>query len=106
MTFFSSLFGKNDHKQSNVQVLSSIEFLVAVIDKAVQLVDVRTQREYDSEHIKGAMNIDWFQPFKFKMAIKNFDKQQPIYIYCRTGNRSQKAAKKLAEMGFTQIYDL
>ena len=72
----------------------------------VQLVDVRTPREYDSEHIKGVLNIDWFQPFKFKRAVEKLDKNRPVYIYCRTGNRSQKAARKLADFGFTQIYDL
>ena len=106
MTFFNSLFGKNVYKQSNVQVLSSTEFLVAVIDKAVQLVDVRTQREYDKEHIKGAINIDWFQPSQFKKALLKLDKEQPIYLYCRTGNRSQKATRKLIELGFIQVYDL
>lgn len=106
MTFFSSFFSKNKHNQGTIQVLTSTEFLVAVLDKGVQLIDVRTPREYDNEHIKGAANIDWFQPFQFKKAIRKLDKEKPVYVYCRTGNRSLKAARKFAELGFTQVYDL
>jgi rhodanese-related sulfurtransferase len=106
MSFLNSFFRKKQSQSFPISILPCAEFLEAVIDKEVQLIDVRTPREYDSEHIKGAVNIDWFQPFKFKSVIEKFDKDKPVYIYCRTGNRSQKAARKLSNLGFLQIYDL
>ncbi|MGB3150561.1 MAG: rhodanese-like domain-containing protein [Maribacter sp.] len=106
MTFFDFLFGKNESSPNNIQLLQSNEFLIAVLDKQVQLIDVRTPKEYNSEHIKGALNVDWFQPFKFKKSIRKLNKEEAVYMYCRSGNRSQKAAKELAKIGFEKIYDL
>jgi rhodanese-related sulfurtransferase len=40
------------------------------------------------------------------MAFDKLDKTQPVYIYCRSGNRSAKSAIRLQEMGFEKIYDL
>ena len=34
------------------------------------------------------------------------DKDKPVYLYCRSGARSQKAARKLIDMGFEKVYDL
>lgn len=38
--------------------------------------------------------------------MEKLDKEKPVYIYCRSGGRSGKAAKQLADEGFTEIYDL
>jgi rhodanese-related sulfurtransferase len=42
----------------------------------------------------------------FESEIQKLDKTQPVYVYCRSGARSQKAAEKMVEMGFTQVIDL
>lgn len=34
------------------------------------------------------------------------DKEQTIYVYCRSGNRSKQAAKKLAELGYTNVVEI
>ena len=34
------------------------------------------------------------------------NKDEPVYIFCRSGNRSQKARQIMLEHGFTQVYDL
>jgi rhodanese-related sulfurtransferase len=39
-------------------------------------------------------------------AFKKLNPSKPVYLYCRSGNRSGKAANLLAKMGFTEIYDL
>ena len=68
------------------------------------IVDVRTQEEYDSGHIPGAIcipneSIGCDSP----EALPDYD--QIILIYCRSGNRSKQAAEKLAAMGYTNIYE-
>ncbi|MBR1586352.1 MAG: hypothetical protein IJ662_12495, partial [Clostridia bacterium] len=66
------------------------------------IVDVRRQDEYDAGHITGAIlipneSIGCDSP----EALPDYD--QIILIYCRSGNRSKQAARKLASMGYTNI---
>ena len=68
------------------------------------IVDVRTQEEYDSGHIPGAIcipneSIGTEQPEELP------DLDQIILIYCRSGNRSKQAAQKLFDMGYTNVYE-
>ena len=71
----------------------------------IQLIDIRTPGEYTGGYIEGAININFFDSdFNDQMAKLNKDKE--LYIYCRSGNRSGKAAKRLKDQGFTKIYDL
>ena len=68
------------------------------------IVDVRRQDEYDSGHISGAIlipneSIGTAQPDQLK------DLNQVILVYCRTGNRSKQAAQKLADMGYTNVFE-
>lgn len=70
-----------------------------------QLVDVRTPEEYGASHLKDAQNICVTED-DFKDKVKSLDRNKPVYVYCKKGGRSAKAATILAEMGFTEIYDL
>ena len=68
------------------------------------IVDVRRQDEYDSGHIPSAIlipneSIETEQPDKLP------DKDQIILVYCRSGRRSKEAAQKLADMGYTSVYE-
>ena len=87
-------------------ILDVADYKELVLDKNVQLVDVRTPKEYQEGSIEDAINIDYFDQDKFKTAFEKLDKNKPLYIYCRSGNRSQKSAKLLVDLGFTEIYDL
>lgn len=70
-----------------------------------QIFDVRTPMEFSSEHLNNAVNINW-NGDDFAVKASEYDKSKPVFIYCKTGGRSGQAAKKLHEMGFTQVYDL
>ena len=74
--------------------------------KNILLIDVRTSEEYKEGHIEGAINIDFYQENVFNSFFKKIDNTKPVYIYCRSGNRSRKTSNKLIEMGFVKIYDL
>lgn len=68
------------------------------------IVDVRRQDEYDSGHIPGAIlipneDIDRTPPAALP------DQGQIILIYCRSGRRSKEAAQKLADMGYTNVFE-
>lgn len=106
MTLFSTLFGSRAKETHNITILTAQEFKSAISKNDVQLVDVRTAREYKSGHISKAVNIDIFQQSSFRVTAEKLDKTKPVYLYCRSGNRSQKAARVLLDMEFKQIYDL
>ena len=69
------------------------------------LLDVRTDAEFASGHLKGATQIDFYRE-DFEEAIAALDKEQPVFVYCRSGNRSGKAAKQMKAMGFKEVYNL
>ncbi|WP_299782351.1 rhodanese-like domain-containing protein [uncultured Formosa sp.] len=105
MSFLTSLFGINSQKNEAITVLNAADFKTAITNKKVQLVDVRTPNEFKTGHIKGAKNIDSFSS-NFKTELEKLDKSKAVYVYCRSGARSRQSAKKLATLGFTEIYDL
>ncbi|MEG9328430.1 rhodanese-like domain-containing protein [Salinimicrobium catena] len=90
---------------AEISVIEVKEYDQKIKKKEVQLVDVRTPEEFKEGHIKGAKNIDFFSE-DFIEQFQGMDKNEPIYIYCRSGNRSAKASKKLSEAGFKKIIDL
>ena len=69
------------------------------------ILDVRTKEEYQEKHIPGAVNLP-------NETISTADipelpvKEQLILVYCRSGNRSKQAAKKLAALGYTNIIEI
>ena len=63
-------------------------------------------QEFNSGHLKGSVNIDFYDEKLFDKFFKKVEKSEPIYIYCRSGNRSQKSSEKLKKLGFVKIYDL
>ncbi len=89
-----------------VQQLSASEFKAAITGNDVQLIDVRTATEFDQGSITNAINIDYFQEAEFATAFDQLDKERPVYIFCRSGNRSAKAAVRLQELGFTDVIEL
>jgi thioredoxin len=70
-----------------------------------QIIDVRTPQEFASGHLDNAINIDWLGD-NFVTNAEKLDKTKPVFVYCKTSNRSPQAAKKLEELGFTTIYNM
>jgi phage shock protein E len=68
------------------------------------LVDVRTPEEYAQGHLAGAQLVD-FQAADFRERIAELPRDEPYFLYCRTGNRSAQAAAVMAELGFTDVVD-
>ncbi len=106
MSFLSALFGAKKESSDKIAILDRDAYAEAVTGKKVQLVDVRTANEFRGGHIKNAINIDFFNAGNFAKAFEKMDRSKPVYLYCRSGARSQKAARRLVDMGFSQVYDL
>lgn len=68
-----------------------------------QILDVREEAEYAFGHIPGAKSIPMGD---LEARIAELDKDQEIYVICRTGTRSDMAAQLLAHKGFTKVYNV
>ena len=77
------------------------------LDKGEQLiiVDVRTKEEYDDGHIPKSLLIP-YDEIEVKAASLLPDKNAAIIVYCRTGRRSEIAAKSLLKLGYTNVADI
>jgi rhodanese-related sulfurtransferase len=70
---------------------------------AHQLIDVRTPEEYATGHIAGSINIPVQE---IGSRLNEISQDEPVVLYCRSGNRSNQAAQILDGAGFTGVYDL
>ncbi len=68
------------------------------------LLDVRTLEEYRTAHIPGAICIP-NETIGADAPAELPDKAQMILVYCRSGNRSKRAAAKLAKLGYTNVLE-
>lgn len=72
-------------------------------NEEITLLDVREVSEYEGGHIEGAVNA----PLSSLDANQlSYPKDEPIYVICRSGNRSAQAASQLQDAGYTEIYDV
>ena len=105
IVFASFLTGCKDDSDDQIILVTPEEMFSLMELEDVQLVDVRTAKDRVDGFIKNSQNIDFNSP-TFDQDIEKLDKTKPVILYCRTGSRSRKCAKKLKEAGFVQIYDL
>jgi rhodanese-related sulfurtransferase len=95
-TFFTNGYEKLDQATAYAELQS---------DQSIQLVDVREPSEFNAGYIEGAQLIPLGTiETDFEVAIP--DKDAKIFVYCRSGNRSAQAAKKLVDLGYTNVFDI
>ncbi len=92
-------------KADGQETLGSKDFKAKTELPDVQLVDIRTQQEFNLGYIQGAENIDFYSS-DFVQTISKLDKQKPLALYCKSGGRTKDALKMLAKEGFKNIYAL
>lgn len=103
------LFLASCHSQSpdnlGYQDLDVAAFKAKMSEPGIVLLDVRTPEETAQGMIEGASEID-YKAEGFEAKIDQLDKEKTYLIYCRSGNRSGKACKLMAEKGFKKLYNL
>lgn len=96
---------QNGEKNSGYRQVSMEEGLnLMKEDSNYILLDVRRIDEFEEGHIPGAINIP-NETIGTEAPRELPDKKQTIYVYCRSGNRSKQASKKLAGLGYTDIIE-
>ncbi len=96
---------QQETSQARIIDVSVEQFRELVNKRDDILLDVRTPNETARGHIEGASFIDFYDP-GFEQKINLMQKDKPIYIYCRSGARSSKAAEIMIKNGFGVIYNL
>jgi len=91
--------------QTKVEVNSKQVNSMLQKDKKWIVLDVRSAEEFNSGHIKGALNIDIRQPDAFS-KIDKLNKNAKYIVHCRTNHRSGMAVEHMMQSGFKNIYQM
>ena len=75
----------------------------SLVESGALIVDVREQDEFELSHIKGAVNVPLSE---IRQRIAELPKDQPIYLHCRSGQRSYNAVLALQNLGFKDVYNV
>ncbi len=99
LMFSMRLFGKAQADSVDVEKFDKLR------SEGYTIIDVRTQEEYGEGHIEGAVLINIYAP-DFKEKISALDKNGKYLVYCRSGNRSNRAAIYMNETGIKEALNL
>jgi rhodanese-related sulfurtransferase len=86
-----------DFKQVNVDKIREL------VENNSYILDVRERGEYARGHIKGAINIPLSE---LRERVGEIPKDVPVYVHCRTGQRSYNATLALQNLGYTDVYNI
>jgi rhodanese-related sulfurtransferase len=70
------------------------------------IIDVRTEDEFESGKIPGALNIDIYKGQGFIYRVEELDKSKNFYVYCAAGVRSANACGVMQQLGFENVFNL
>ena len=98
--FFFSIFSYSQPYSINFN-----EYLELSKKNKFQLIDVRTNDEFNINRLTKAINIDFYDSV-FLRRFEKFNKEDNILLYCRSGRRSLLGAEILVKNGYKNIYDL
>lgn len=97
--------GTESGSEQICQRIDKKQFKEGIAKGNVQILDVRTPEEMSDGKIEGSININFYDS-DFRDQVAKLDRNIPVYVYCRSGGRSQKAMEVLKELGFSVVYEL
>lgn len=92
-------------QSQKVSQLHSSELQGIIENERVTLIDVRTRSEFANGHIEDAGQLNYYA-LDFRKKLLLLPKDKPVYLYCNTGYRSQRAAEILVKNGYENVYNL
>lgn len=95
---------ENDDSGNYTQIDQETAKLMMELDDGHVIVDVRREDEYAKGHIPGAILIP-NESIGTEQPAELPDLDQIILVYCRSGRRSKEASQKLADIGYTNVYE-
>lgn len=100
---FGSISGCKAQNGNKFSSLSVDNFENAISDTSVIRLDVRTSDEFSEGHLPNAINIDYLKPDFDSLVSVKLPKEKIIAVYCRSGNRSKKAASLLSNKDYKVV---
>jgi rhodanese-related sulfurtransferase len=106
VVFLTSCSSTAQESRSIAKDVDVIEFKQIIEQKdSLQILDVRTPKEWSSGIIENADTINWNdKDFDKKVVSRN--RKLPVVVYCAVGGRSGRAMKKMHKLGFLEVYNL
>lgn len=101
----AAIYSCADSKAGEIEQITIDQMNEALKSDSIQLIDVRTTDEYIESHLENSHNI-CVTDDDFESKAASLDRDKPVYVYCKKGGRSAKAAQILRDMGFKKIYDM
>ncbi|HEU4497385.1 MAG TPA: rhodanese-like domain-containing protein [Flavobacterium sp.] len=92
-------------QSDGTRLVSPDVFQTQIASKKVQLIDVRTPKEFRQGHLEGARNIHLYEQ-DFASQIGKLNKKETVYVYCKAGGRSAEAVEIMKNSGFENIVEL
>ena len=93
---------KKEIQDNTIRKVDAKTFKTETEGKKIQLVDVRTPKEYKQGHIENSDNVNVMDN-DFMIKMSKYNKDQAVYVYCRSGGRSMRAASKLKSAGYNVV---
>lgn len=75
-----------------------------LVEEGALLIDVRSASEFETGHIKGALNIPHDQVDELAAAIGD-DRNRPVVMYCGSGRRVGFAIQSLEALGYENLFN-
>lgn len=83
-----------------LRLLIFMFMIFPIIGESMVIIDVRTLDEWQNGHLAEAQHIEWQDILSITEKVS---KEEEIFLYCRSGNRSGKAAQILIDAGYTSV---
>ena len=101
--FIMTFFCVNCNSQAKLNSITTKELKVLLSKENIQLMDVRTPKEIKEGAIQTSFFANYFDIDFGTVATAQLNRSKPVYLYCKSGNRSRNACKILKEKGFEVI---
>lgn len=75
-----------------------------LVDTGASLIDVRSPEEFAEGHLRGATNVP-VESDDFDAQVEPLDRDATYVVYCASGRRAGIAVERMAELGFTDLYN-
>jgi rhodanese-related sulfurtransferase len=101
--FLLSFVFVNCDKKQELKSITTLELKALLVKDTIQLLDVRSPKEIKEGFIETTLFANYFNDDFYTKASEQLDINKPVYLYCRSGNRSGKSAMILQEKGFEVV---
>jgi rhodanese-related sulfurtransferase len=97
------LIGCSESSEASFENIQTEDAKALIDEQKIQILDVRSQEEYDSGHIPNAELIPLPE---LTERLSELDQSTTYLVVCRSGNRSSQASQILIDNGFGSVYNL